>query len=629
MPRRVRAWRRSLDVVSSEVKPLLVREIFSAAHETFGDFRGKVLLSLPPRDVARGRFHLGTVLYGGERWPAGLHSREVLQNVAVFGRSGAGKTNVAFHLLEQFVRDRVPFVFFDWKRTARHFLPELDADVGVFTPGRGLRPLPFNPFVPPPGLEAGVYVNHFVDVLGDAYTLGDAARSVVYKALLPLYADGHPSLKDVVAAVEGLSVGLRGRGWKESALRALGALSALNLARGGSSQRAMVRGLSRSFSVVELDGLAPTNKKFLLPLLSLWLYYLKLNSSVRERLSLVLFFEEAHHFLYTRRGGGESLMEMLMRQCREIGIGIVVVDQHPSLISPAALGNTYATILLNLKDPRDVSRAAALSLVSASEKKHFGMLPVGVGVVKLQDRWKRPFLVRFPHVRVRKGVVSDNDLKRAGSGGVSALSGAGRGSFRERGRDWRSRFADEALADGELSFLWDVLAHPLSGVDARYKRLGVSVEKGHGLKQGLLRKGYLEGEVVAVGGTRRKVLRVAPAARGSLGLDRVRGRESLAHEYWKHWHAARLEKDGYRVWLEAPRKMGRVDVLAFKEGESLAVEVETGRSTVVWNVKQDLLSGFRRVLVVATNPRALEKVEEQLGRAGLLSGRVLVVLRSG
>lgn len=628
MPTRVRAWRRSLDVVSSDVRPLLVREVFSAAHEVFGDFREKFLLSLPPRDVVRGRFHLGDVLYGGVRWPAGLRASELLQNVAVFGRSGAGKTNVAFHLLEQLVRERVPFVFFDWKRTARHFLPDLEAGVEVFTPGRSLRPLPFNPFVPPPGLEAGVYVNHLVDVLGDAYSLGDAARSVVHKALSKLYGDGHPSLQEVVGAVEALPVGSRGKGWKESALRALGALSALNLEVGGSSQREMVRGLSRGFSVVELDGLAPSNKKFLLPLLCLWLYYLKLGESSRERLSLVLFFEEAHHFLYARRGS-ESLMEMLMRQCREIGVGIVVVDQHPSLISSAVLGNTYATLLLNLKDPRDVSKAAALSLLSSSEKRFFGLLPVGVGVVKLQDRWKHSFLVRFPHVRVRKGVVSDEDLREGRFHGVSALSDAGRGYFRERGEVWRSRFVDEPLGDGELSFLWDVLSHPLSGVDARYKRLGVSVERGHGLKQGLVGRGFLEEETLVVGGSRRKALRVAPVARSALGLEKVVGRESLVHEYWKRWHAARLERSGYRVWVEAPRRVGRVDVLAFKDGKSLAVEVETGRSTVVWNVKQDLLSGYERVLVVATSIGALERVEAQLGRAGLLSSRVEVVLRGG
>jgi predicted RecB family endonuclease len=106
------------------------------------------------------------------------------------------------------------------------------------------------------------------------------------------------------------------------------------------------------------------------------------------------------------------------------------------------------------------------------------------------------------------------------------------------------------------------------------------------------------------------------------------GRGSLAHEYWKRFYAAILREDGYRVELEAPRKGGRVDVLARKGTESIAVEIETGKSDVVWNVKQDLLSRFSQVLVVATDERALDKVEWQLAKAGLIiPKRINIVLR--
>ena len=39
------------------------------------------------------------------------------------------------------------------------------------------------------------------------------------------------------------------------------------------------------------------------------------------------------------------------------------------------------------------------------------MLPVGHAVVKLQNRWRRPFLVRLPLVPVAKGHVSDQQLR--------------------------------------------------------------------------------------------------------------------------------------------------------------------------------------------------------------------------
>ena len=72
-----------------------------------------------------------------------------------------------------------------------------------------------------------------------------------------------------------------------------------------------------------------------------------------------------------------------------------------------------------------------------------------------------------------------------------------------------------------------------------------------------------------------------------------------------------------------------MDVSATRASESLAIEIETGKSNVVSNVKRDLLSGVQKVLVVATSDEALAKVEQQLARAGLLiEGRVEITLQN-
>lgn len=97
-------------------------------------------------------------------------------------------------------------------------------------------------------------------------------------------------------------------------------------------------------------------------------------------------------------------------------------------------------------------------------------------------------------------------------------------------------------------------------------------------------------------------------------------------------------KQGYQVEIEASRdpndaKQGRVDVLATKtakrasESARFAIEIETGKSDVVANVKRDLLTGFERVLVVATDEKAMKQVDRQLCGEGLfIPGRVDVEL---
>lgn len=48
---RVERWHRARDFADPEVKGLLEKEILSVAYKLLGDFRRKVLLSLPPQKV--------------------------------------------------------------------------------------------------------------------------------------------------------------------------------------------------------------------------------------------------------------------------------------------------------------------------------------------------------------------------------------------------------------------------------------------------------------------------------------------------------------------------------------------------------------------------------------------------
>ena len=377
--------------------------------------------------------------------------------------------------------------------------------------------------------------------------------------------------------------------------------------------------------------MAQGSKRFLIPTLCLWLYYVQLASADREKLKLVIFVEEAHHILYRQeRRAKETLMEMLLRQCREIGIGIIVIDQHPHLISSAALGNTYTTLCLNQRDPSDINKAAGLSLVNDSDKRYFSMLPVGQAIVKLQDRWRKPFLIEVPLIKVRKGSVTDDLLERFLKGSLT-ISGLRRIVNKATGGYQIDLTHDKTLEEDDFELLQDVTDHKDDGVDVRYKRLGLNPDKGNRLKNQLVEQGVLEEAEVKSGRTQKLLLRITREAKTKLGLQDIQGRGSISHEYWKRFYSSFFKEKGYEVELEAPRgEHGRIDVLAKKDSESIAVEIETGRSNVVRNVKQDLLARVSSVLVVATDEKALDKVERQLANAGLIiPKRVNVVLRDG
>ena len=125
------------------------------------------------------------------------------------------------------------------------------------------------------------------------------------------------------------------------------------------------------------------------------------------------------------------------------------------------------------------------------------------------------------------------------------------------------------------------------------------------------------------------LLRPTTAGARALGIeDGIPPKESLVHAYWKRFYARRFAEHGFRTELEAPRRGGRVDVLATRTGERVGIEIETGKSDVAANVRNGLRSRFDRVVVVVTDGTALAQVEKQIASAGLLiAGRIEIVLR--
>jgi hypothetical protein len=550
------------------------------------------------------------------------------QHVVVLGRSGAGKSNLCYYLLQQLAAQRVNFCMFDFARRGRDLAPQIP--IRIVTPGRPVAPIAFNPFTVAPGLEPDVYSGHVVDVMADAFSLGDGSKSLLVRVLTGLYSKTEsPTAKQVLAGLEELRTDSRSSAWKTSAIRAVEGIILSRLeSPSNQSQRRTVEELTRTNTVIELDALALGARQFFVPLLCTWFFRSLLTSKKREQLRLVLLIEEAHNVLHkSQTRSRETLMESLMRQGREVGLGMIIVDQSPHLLSSVVLANSYTSVCLNQKGPSDAAKAASLSGLDAEDKGHLTHLSVGHAVVKLQDRWTRPFLLQIPHYRVHKGSVTDDHI-RTQHRGRRALSGT-------RFRDYTcaptlpdSRGLDGALTPGQLEFLHDVSTRPDDGVDARYRRLKWSTDRGNRTKNVLLASGHLEAATVNTGRTRRTILRLSKPARHVLGDSRPgTTRESVEHEYWKRFWASHFEGSGYEVEMEAPRANGRVDIRATRGHRRVAIEVETGRSDAVKNVKNCLRSGFSLIVVVATDEGAAGKVLRGLAQSRLIIPKVRLVTR--
>jgi hypothetical protein len=168
-----------------------------------------------------------------------------------------------------------------------------------------------------------------------------------------------------------------------------------------------------------------------------------------------------------------------------------------------ALGNTAATICLNLKHADDLEAAGKALTLPRDKWDYIGKLGVGQAIVKVQSRHPGPFLVRFPLFPVREKPApvgprprrpQADSLKRSVQDFRTALNEAIRAL---RGTDTRQK-GNGGMGAQERTLLADIAQEPLSVVTERYKRLNWTAHKGTKVKRHLLESGLIEQEKVRV-----------------------------------------------------------------------------------------------------------------------------------
>jgi len=490
-------------------------EVLAAKH-LFSGVDSIASLIPPSREKAEGSYPIGTVLYNNRPlYPFGLRENEWIQHVGIFGRSGAGKTNVGFLLLRELKKKGKPVLVFDWKRNYRDLLaqPEFQ-DMEVYTIGRDIAPFTFNPLIPPPGTNPKTWLKKLIGVIATSYLLGNGSLYVLQESLDAVYEEAgiysgnvtaYPTFRDVLTKARQYNARGREAGWLSSTLRALSSLcfgemdTLVNQGRNENLEHLLTKSV-----ILELDALTQADKVFVTSALLLWIHHRRMVEKTRETLKGIVLIEEAHQILANERGsllGGQSTMEITFREIREFGEGLIILDQHPSQISLPALGNTYCTICLNLKHQKDISAMSQCMLLGGKESDLLGELEVGQAIVKLQGRIPRAFMIELPEFEIRKGAIADEEVREKMWPVLQA-----RMKSAEMPSEWAELAGEEELEDGgelqapggesepdlEQLFLQDVREYPESGIGERYRRLGISVRQGQRLKAELVGKGLIE-----------------------------------------------------------------------------------------------------------------------------------------
>ncbi|VGO13685.1 hypothetical protein PDESU_02242 [Pontiella desulfatans] len=576
-------------------------------------------LHIPPEGNAAGQYELGKVLAHDQvLYPFGICEDEFIQHMAIFGRSGAGKTNTVALLIKELVRHKKPFLIFDWKRNYRDLLAH-DVPLEIYTVGRPVHPLHFNPLIPPPGTDLKVWLKKLIEIISHAYFLGEGVMFILLEAIDAVYTkygcytadpERFPTLKDVLEFLEKMPVKGRKAMWLDSTMRAVQSLcfGQVSDVINTESQSGIQELLDKNVCL-ELNSLAHNEKIFLIETLMVWIHHCRMLEPDRETFKHCVIVEEAHNILTNT--GKETVIDLLLREIREMGESIVLVDQHPSQISVPALGNTYCTIALNMKHSKDINSLAEMMRIPREHREVLGLLPIGHAVVKLQSRFIFPFEIQIPKVDLEKGSVTDAHL-------IQRYGTYSKDSSRESPDKADSNPTKDvphihrigknepgtSLTEVEKKLMKDIYRNPFDGVVKRYSRLTISRRRGNHAKQGLILKGLIHPVDIPTRTGKVVLLDFTPDMRDAMKRNNVevakRKEGGLIHNYWKNEIRRKLDREGWTVELEKPIGNNQcIDLHAEKEGKRMAVEIETG-SRGADNIQKLLELGFDQIISFST-----------------------------
>ena len=396
------------------------------------DLRKSILMEPPSKEECSvGDLDIGNVLYGKRKlYPFMYDKNHLLTHMAIFGSSGYGKTNLIQHMTTTLAKQDVPIIIFDFsKMNYRDMidLPELKGRMNVYTVGRDAAPFQFNPLTPPPGINITQWSKEFSEIFDHAYWLMGGGKHVILKALDDIYDQSRktPRLKDLrnwIYSYATSKISSRERNWVATAERPIESLNYRDTGKIFDTDKGILPSTflePGSITVLELDSLSPNDRTFIIEIILQWLRDWLLLQGAREDLKAVIVLEEAHHLVNREKSknlGTETVIDLIFREIRELGVGIIYTDQHPSMISYPALGNTSTHIYMNLgldsKQNSDIQDASNMLGIDYKEDgQYIRKMPVGHGFMLCRRlAFTSPFLIEFPHVKVKKGHVTDEML---------------------------------------------------------------------------------------------------------------------------------------------------------------------------------------------------------------------------
>ncbi len=335
---------------------------------------------------------------------ARISARDLPGNLGVFGGSGTGKSYLVGHLCEAWIQDGLTVVIFDladeYGWLAERFAPDTLRVVSA-------RKLPIGLFSNPVGscLDDMARLGQVVSVLRESEFLRDGSCNVLTKTVGDMFLErgvldgsrSYPLATEVLREVVSRKYSAQSRhaGYVETLVNRLPSL--LQSFPGLNASEPLQPGqvLQRSL-LIRMGDLSPGEIESFYGLFLAWLMAWA-QGSVCDETRLVLVKEEVHLAVskqkMQRYDLGEPLAVRVVRMARKHGMSTVVVDQVPSELPPAVLGNLATRVCFRLTNAPCAKAIGQSMGLDWDQMAELGELPQRHAVVQTA-RNATPFLIK-------------------------------------------------------------------------------------------------------------------------------------------------------------------------------------------------------------------------------------------
>ena len=570
---------------------------------------------LPPPDETEhdGDISIGTVTYlDQKKSDFKLKLSELTRHLGIFGYTGTGKTTLARNLIRSLIKNKIPFIIFDWETSYRSLVKD-HPEIKIYTVGKDVSPFKFNFFNLPPGIDYQDYVKSVIEIFSKCYVGGVGSDTIMKRIFDLAYQYNRlPMLQEVKIILDGMMTGknqMRGREmlWKQSVLRMIEFMLYGSTGAIYNTQSDSVEPVFSDYVIFELGGLSYANDKhFFTEILTLW-YMLMLahKGTEDERLKHVLIFEEFHNIVYNSQR--DDLIQKIFRIIRKYGTGIIAIDQEPCEIPNAIFENMGTKVAFAQTTSKNINTISGAMFLDRDQRNYIGLLRKGQAIVRTHERSPYPFMVTVPFTGIPPHITDDEirtvmkPFSKLSAPVVTPIT---------TNQSLLSGSGDEyPPSSGELIMLQDIAINPYFGTDQRYKNLGLTAREGNEIKAKLIHRGFL----IPTSVDRKVLYALTDNAKSYLTTKGFKippqARGGIEHNYWLEKVRKHLAVRGFAFKEKDDIDIVSIELQGTKE-ITTAVQVETGKSNIQKNVETLLKGNFNNMMMLATNTKAELKIQK-------------------